>query len=125
MKNEKRKSDLLKRLKRNKNKIKAGPAIQYPPGFTPDCNVTFDGKAGMAKLTLPALGEIMRMLGAQIGKKPRVFTMPIELKKIDAPLVNVIWISPDIAAAIEEHMITTKEKKKEIKLAADVADDTD
>ncbi len=108
---------------KNKKQKKASPAINYPPGFKPDCNVTFDGKAGLAKLTLPALGEIMRQLGIGSGEKPKVFTMDIELKQIEVPLKNKIWISPDIAEAIDEHMST--QKKNEIKLAADVADDKD
>lgn len=86
--------------------------IQYPPDFKPDCNITYDGKEGWAKLTLPALGEMMRTLAAQAGSPPRAFTMPIDLKVQDVPLTNTIWISPDIAAAIEEHMKQQKQKNK-------------
>lgn len=97
-----------------------GPKINYPAGFEPGGNITFDGKEGKAKLTLPALGEIMRQIAGPQGPPPRVFTMPVELKVQDVPLTNTIWISPDIGAAIDEHM---KQQKQKIKLAADVADE--
>ena len=83
-----------------------GKTFQYPPGFVPDGNITYEGKKGKAKLSLPALVEIMK----QIGPRPRIFTMDIKLIEIGAPLENTIWMTSDIAAAIEDHMITSKEK---------------
>lgn len=88
--------------------------INYPAGFVPGGNITYDGKEGKAKLTLPALAEIMKQTAGPQGPPPRVFTMPIEAKSMGegCPMINTIYISPDIAAAIEEHMKVQKQKNK-------------
>lgn len=101
------------KLEADKQK-KDGRTIQYPAGFIPGGNITYDGKAGQAKLTIGALSEIMK----QLGPPPRAMIMPITLTKIDAPLTNTIWMTADIAAAIEEHMTAQKQKDA----AADPAD---
>lgn len=108
-------------------KNKDDRTIRYPAGFEAGGNITYDGKEGKAKLTMPALAEILKQIAGPQGPPPRVFTMPIEAKSMGAgcPMVNTIYISPDIAAAIEEYMKEQKQKNKKIKLAADVADDKD
>lgn len=100
-----------------KNEKPDDKTIQYPAGFVPGGNITYDGKAGQAKLTISALIEIMK----QIGSPPRAMIIPINLVSLDAAtmITNTIWMSPDIAEAIEEHMTEQKKKNAEAAAAAD------